>query len=115
MNIKWISESEALPRVAQPVFFMAPKQADNHWTISVACILIRYEEVHPHPVKPGSRWPIEFWWGRPRGSDLVSLVTGNGWWAAMDDIPLPPGAEHRTERGYHFIAQPEDVFVGQGK
>lgn len=113
--MKWISEAEALPKIGQTVLFMAPRQFDTCWDISTARLLVRHEDVHPVPVKPGTRWPVEYSWCRGSGprSD-VCLVTGNGWWAALDDIPLPPGAEHVLDHpGGHYIAQPTPCFIAQ--
>lgn len=111
--LKWISEAEALPPIGQPVLFIDPRQAGEHWDANVACILVDHEAVFPRPVKPGDQWPTQYRWARTYGGDLISLVTGNGWWAWMDEIPLPPGAEHRKERGQHWIAQPTSVFINQ--
>lgn len=113
--LKWISEAEALPRTAQKVLLAHPRQAGEFWDLHVAQILIQYEGVCPMPVKVNTRWPANYWWswGDKTAADL--LVTGNAWWAFLDGLPLPPGAEHATERGYSFIAQPRPVFVGQSK
>jgi hypothetical protein len=115
--MKWISESEALPPIAQTVLLAHPRQAGEFWDITTARLLVRYEGVVPRPVPKGSRWPAEYWWEANRGGSAQSypfLVSGNSWWALLDDIPLPPGAEHRTESGQHYIVQPELVFVPQG-
>lgn len=111
--LKWISEADDLPPIAQPVLFMHPRQFGEFWDMHVACILVRYEGVVPRPVKPGSRWPTEYWWGAKRGEGADNLVTGNGWWARLDGLPLPPGAEHATDREFHYFAQPKPVWVGQ--
>lgn len=106
--MKWISEAEQLPPVAQKVLLAVPRQGGEFWDLKVAQLLIQNEDVTPRPVPPGSRWPTEWYWNSGRDT---TLVTGNSWWALMDDIPLPPGAQHMTERGFHYIAQPEPVFV----
>ena len=112
MPIKWISEADELPHVGETVLLCAPRQHTEFWDIRTACILIRHEGVTPVPVKAGSRWPRDYYWGARRG-DETTMVTGNSYWARLDAIELPPGAEHRTERGQHFIAQPNDIWVGQ--
>lgn len=109
--LKWISEAEALPPIGQPVFYIAPRQAGEHWDVHVARILVHHEAVHPHPVKPGDEWPTDAYWSMGHFNQDHHLITGNGWWAWMDEIPLPPGAEHRKERGQHWIAQPVPVFA----
>jgi hypothetical protein len=115
--LKWISEADALPPIAQPVFLMTPRQSGDFWDMSVACILVDYEGVRPRPIKPGDQWPTTYRWGRTYGGDLISLVTGNAWWALMNEIPLPPGAEHASRVAFgdrqHWFAQPKPVFVGQ--
>lgn len=111
--MKWISEVEALPPAGQPVFYMAPRQADTFWDVKVARLHIRYDGARIRPVKPGDEWPTDFWWSMDHFNSETGLVTGNGWWAWMDDIPLPPGAEHRRERDQHYIAQIGNVFVSQ--
>lgn len=115
--MKWISEADDLPRIAQLVLLAHPRQFSDFWDITTAQLLVRHEGVIPRPVPKGTRWPTEYWWETNRGGSAQShpfLVSGNSWWALLDDIPLPPGAEHRTERGYHYVAQPSLVFVPQG-
>lgn len=114
--MKWVSEAEALPPIGQSVLLMVPRQAGEFWDLHAAGLAADYDGVAPHPVAPGSRWPVKFWWNiSKRGREPV-LVTGNAWWAEASDIPLPPGAEHRRgPRGDHYIAQPERVWVDQGK
>lgn len=114
--MKWISEAEALPQIAQVVLLAHPRQGGTAWDITTAQLLVQYEGVIPRPVPKGSKWPTTYYWETNRGGSVQShpfLVSGNSWWALLDDIPLPPGAEHRTERGYHYVAQPEPVFVTQ--
>lgn len=114
--MKWISEAEALPAIGQVVLLAHPRQSGEFWDITTAQLLVQYEGVFPRPVAKGSRWPTEFYWEANRGGSVKShpfLVSGNSWWALLDDIPLPPGAEHKTERGFHYVAQPLPVFVGQ--
>lgn len=114
--LKWISEAEELPPIAQPVFLMHPRQFDNLWDICVAMILVQYDGVHPRPVPKGSRWPSTYYWGSGRGNNsLTYLVTGNSWWASCRDINLPPGAEHDKDREFDLIFQPELVCVGQDR
>lgn len=111
--MKWISEADDLPKIAQKVLLAVPRQFGEFWDLSVAQLLVRHEGVFPRPVAKGSRWPVDYYWSRD-AKDTI-LVTGNSWWALVNEIPLPPGAEHKTERGYHYIAQPEIVFVSQTK
>lgn len=108
--LTWVSESAALPLVAQSVLLMTPRRAGEFWNINIACILIRYEGVLPRPVEAGAAWPVDYWWGTGPAREIV-MVTGNGWWAPLSSLPLPPGAEHRSERGYDYIAQIGEVFV----
>lgn len=112
-RLKWISESEALPPIGQPVLFMDPRQADSFWDIAVAHLAARHEDVRPQPVEPGSVWPTEYHWASDRAGRDITLVTGNGWWARLDGIELPPGANHETIRDFHCIAQPKPVFIHQ--
>jgi hypothetical protein len=115
--MKWISEADRLPPIAQTVLLAVPRQNDEFWDLTTAKLLVQYEGVAPTPIAKGSRWPTTYWWERNHGGSIKShpcLVTGNAWWTLLDDIPLPPGAEHKTERGHHYIAQPLPVFVTQG-
>lgn len=111
--MKWISEADQLPPIAQPVLLAHPRQTGEFWDLRVAQLLVHHEGVVPRPIKKGERWATDYFWDASRDGRYTTLVTGNSWWALLDDIPLPPGAEHRTERGYHYIAQPTPVFVGQ--
>ena len=113
--MKWISEEHELPRVAQKVLLAVPRQNGEFWDLKVAQLLVRHEDVVPLPVKKGSRWPVEYSWDSSRDGKDVTLVTGNAWWALLDDIPLPPGATHMQDRGFHYIAQPEPVWVPGGR
>ena len=111
----WISEAEALPRIAQHVLFAVPRQMGEFWDISVARLLARHEAVLPIPIKRGDRWASDYYWNRDHFGRDSCLVTGNGWWASMVDLPLPPGAEHEHIRGFDCITQPKDIWIGQRK
>lgn len=111
--LTWISESIALPRIAQDVFLATPRQNGEFWDISIARLLARHEGVHPVPVAAGAEWPTDYYWNRSNNGRDVCLVTGNGWWASMTDIPLPPKAVHKATMGFDFIHQVGDVFVPQ--
>ena|SRR5882757_6504880 len=116
--MKWISEAEALPEIAQTVLLAHPRQHDQFLDITTAKLLVQYEGVVPVPVAKGSKWPSTYYWETNHGGSVKShpyLVSGNSWWTLMDSIPLPPGAEHRLERGHHYIAQPSLIFVPQGQ
>lgn len=116
MVLKWISEAEALPLVAERVFLALPRQQGDFWDVFTARLLLAHEGAVPLPVKPGSRWPTQYWWGRSDQDHDNVLVTGNSWWARLDEIPLPPGAEHYFGgRGEHVILQVGDVWVGQAE
>lgn len=110
--MRWLSEAEEMPKIGQIVLLAVPRQFGALWDLKTAQLLARHEGVVSRPVAPGSRWPTEFWWDAPRGGD-VTLVTGNSWWALLDDIELPPGAQHAFENGFHYVAQPKPVFVEQ--
>jgi hypothetical protein len=115
MMLNWISEAEKLPIIAQHVLLAVPRQVGEFWDLKMAQLLVAHEDVVPLPVAKGSRWPSQWYWDSSRGGDrYVTLVTGNAWWALLNEINLPPGAEHRSERGYYYIAQPLPVFVTQG-
>lgn len=114
-DLVWISESDHLPRVGQMVLFMHPRQAGEFWDIEVKCLLARHEDVMTRAVAAGGQWPTDFHWGNPRSREGTVLVTGNGWWAYMDAIPLPPGAEHRADRGWKNVYQTGDVFIPQSR
>jgi hypothetical protein len=109
--ISWISESEDLPAIGQRVLLATPRQSGEFWDIETAQLLARHEDVRPVPIRPGDRWPTDYYWGR-HGRD-TSLITGNGWWARLDKIPLPPGAAHQIIRGYHCVVQLGEIFVPQ--
>jgi hypothetical protein len=115
--MNWVSEAEELPPIAQPILLAAPRQGGEFWDLTTAQLLVQYEGVVPRPVPKGTRWPTTYYWERNlRGGSANShpiLVTGNAWWALLDEIPLPPGAEHRSERGRHYVVQPQPIFVGQ--
>lgn len=111
--IKWISEETALPRVAQHVLLATPRQMGEFWDLAVAKLLIQHEDVQPVPVRVGERWPTTFYWSRSQLVRDTCLITGNGWWAAMNGIPLPPGAVHHNSQGYDLIQQIGDVFISQ--
>jgi len=110
--MEWKSEAAELPVIAQSVLLAVPRQFGEFWDLKVAQILVRHEGVIPKPIPLGSRWPVDFWWSTGRGPHDTNMVTGNSWWAPLDEIPLPPGAEHKIIRGYHIIAQPTSVWVG---
>lgn len=111
--MKWISEAEQLPEIAQKVLLAHPRQTGEFWDLHVAQLLVRHEGVVPRPIAKGDRWATEYFWDWSNDGRGTVLVTGNSWWARMDEIPLPPGAEHQTIRGFHCIVQPTPVFVGQ--
>lgn len=114
--MKWISEAEQLPPIAQNVLLAVPRQFVEFWDLTTAKLLVQYEGVTPLPISKGQKWPTTYWWERNHGGSIKRhpcLITGNAWWTLLDAIPLPPGAEHRTERGHHYIAQPSPVFVMQ--
>jgi hypothetical protein len=112
--MKWISEEVGLPPIGQTILLAHPRQTGEFWDLTTAMLLVKYEGVHPVPVLRGGRWPTTYYWETSRGrASHPFLVTGNNWWALLDDIPLPPGAEHKRDREYHYISQPELLFVGQ--
>jgi hypothetical protein len=111
--MKWISEAEKLPPIAQKVLLAHPRQIGEFWDIRTAQLLVQYEGVAPVPVKRGDRWPTTYWWGSEGSDRSMFLVTGNSWWTLLDTIPLPPGAEHRKDREFAYVAQPNPVWVGQ--
>lgn len=114
LALHWISEENALPRIGQMVLLATPRQARELWDIETATLQARHEDVVARPVKRGSLWPTDYYWGyQGRGGN--SLITGNGWWARLDAIPLPPRAEHASHNGYTFVRQIGDVFVQQGR
>jgi hypothetical protein len=110
--INWISEESALPHVGEVVLRCHPRQFEEFWNMDVAQLLIRHEGVIPIPVPRGSKWPIDYYWCRRGETRSTSLVTGNGWWARFEGLPLPPMAEHRRgRRGEHYIAQTGEAFI----
>lgn len=58
----------------------------------------------PHPVRKGELWPTEFYWSYGT-QQQTCLVTGNAYWASLDSINLPPGAEHYRDKVSHAIKQ----------
>lgn len=114
--LKWIGECEALPKIGQSILLATPRQRGEFWDLWVARLLARHEDVFPMPVVAGGDWPTDYYWERNGGTRDTCLVTGNGWWASLTDIPLPPGATHSgDERGYHYIRQIGDVFVPKAR
>jgi hypothetical protein len=67
-------------------------------------VLVRYEGVVPLPVRKGTRWPVDYFWSDGRTNSNV-LITGNAYWASLDGINLPPGAEHFNDARSHAIKQ----------
>lgn len=118
-KLNWISEGDDLPPIAQPVLLCVPRQHEEFWDLRVACILVRHEGVVPIPVKAGSTWPTNYYWGSPARStsNETRLVTGNAWWAFYDAINLPPRALHSRmgPRSDRVILQDGDVWVDQGR
>lgn len=110
-TLVWISEAERLPRIGQHVLVAIPRQMGDFWDLSVRCILARHEDVIPRPVCAGDEWPVDYYWGLPTARGENCLVTGNGYWASLESIPLPLGAAHDAERGFTFVRQIGDVFV----
>jgi hypothetical protein len=84
--LTWISEEDHLPVVGQSVLLASPRRDGEWWDMKVACILIHHEGVIPLPIKRGSKWATQYYWGSPRGADRSSdkLITGNNWWAYLD-------------------------------
>lgn len=112
MTLKWISEGDELPKVGQTVLLAHPRQGGEFWNLRTVELLTAHEGVFTRPVKAGSRWPTTYWWSSSRDGRSTFLVTGNNWWAMLDQIALPPGAEHMTDKcGYRYVAQPEPVWV----
>ena len=108
--LTWISEATALPKIGQVVFLATPRQSGEFWDISAARLSSAHEDVSPRPVSAGERWPTDFFWSRSHIGGDTSLVTGNGWWASMVSIPLPPGAVHCAEGGYDLVRQAGECF-----
>lgn len=106
--MKWISEAHQLPKVGQPVLLAHPKQDYDLWEMNIVALHIRHEGVTPKPVAKGSEWPTEYHWSPLRDHLTITFVTGNSWWAQLDDIELPPGAVHVAERGFHLVRKTPD-------
>ncbi len=100
-DLTWISEGDRLPRIGQQVLLAKPRQCDDVWFIATVHLLARHEDVVARPVKPGDQWPLDYYWSRGRGDNV--LLTGEGWWASLAGLPLPPGAEHASLHGYDFV------------
>lgn len=115
MKFEWRSEANELPPIAQKVMFAVPRQFGEFWDLHIAQLLVRHEAVIALPVPKGSRWPTDFWWSTGRDSRDTHLVTGNGWWAPLDKINLPPGAKHLFDGRFHYVSQPKSIFVSQTK
>jgi hypothetical protein len=116
--LEWISEAEALPPIAEKVLLAHPRQSGEVWDIETARLLARHEDVRPLPIQPGGQWPTDFYWSRCEHGSTI-LVTGNGWWARLDRIVLPPGAEQAYGPaglgGGHYVRQIGAVFIPQGR
>ena len=104
-GIEWISETTELPKVAHSVLLATPRQFDEFWDIRHAQLLIGHEGVVPGPIPAGSRWRSDQYWQVGRRQGEIVLITGNSWWSHINQIPLPPGAEHRTRNGQHLIVK----------
>lgn len=116
MTLEWISEGDNLPIIGNDVLVALPRPLGEFWDVRVGMLLARHEDVVPRPVRPGSQWSVDFYWDFGRaGRDIISLVTGNGWWASLAGLSLPPNARHENIRGYDCIVQVGDVFVPQGE
>lgn len=102
--LEWISEEERLPIIAQRVLLLSPRQGGEWWDPRIAMILVRHEGVVPHPVRKGEVWPVDFFWNYG-GQQQTALVTGNAFWASLENINLPPGAEHYTDKHSRAIRQ----------
>lgn len=102
----WFSEAEKLPEIAETVMLASPRSSGDFWDLRLAMILVRHEGVVPMPVPNESKTPVDFYWAPDGDIRKSRLVTGRQWWARLDTINLPPGAEHaRGRRGEHFIRQ----------
>lgn len=100
----WTRETVALPKIAQPVLLIRPGHNTNsYWLAHVACILVRHEDVTPHPINIGDEMPSDFYWSPGFFSTDVALVTGDGYWAPLNNIALPDGLEHKQSRGRDYI------------
>lgn len=107
-KLEWISEEDRLPIIAQRVLLLTPRQGGGWWDPRIMMILVRHEGVIPSPVRKGSRWPVEYFWSDGRTTSTV-LVTGNGYWASLESINLPPGAEHYTDKHSRAIKQADGL------
>lgn len=103
IEMKWTSESEALPEIAQDVFYTKPRADGKFWRIYIACILCRHEDVQPEPVEPGERMPTDYYWSKSGYSGDRFLLDGRGWWAPITGIDMPPGAAHQNINGFDCI------------
>lgn len=112
--LDWISEGERLPPIAQKVLLLKPRQGGGWWDPCVAMILVRHEGVAPYPIRKGDRWPVDFFWAHGPGDRSHVLVTGNAFWASLESINLPPGAEHYNGAHSHAIKQADGFqYVSQ--
>ncbi|MBL4838151.1 MAG: hypothetical protein JKY34_11305 [Kordiimonadaceae bacterium] len=115
MMLNWISEAEKLPVIGQSILLMTPRQSGQWWDTKVAQILVRHEDVIPNPViARNSSWPTEYWWASGERYSDTTLITGNGYWASMEDLPLPPGAVPYFEGDYHAVKQIGECFITKG-
>jgi len=113
--IEWRSEEDALPKIGQSVLLASLRQLGEYWDLSSSMILVKHEGVVPRPIRKGSAWPTDFWWGDGRDPKNIRLITGNAWWASWTDISLPPGAVHKSIRGYDVIEQIGTIFIPQNR
>jgi hypothetical protein len=113
-ELLWVSESKDLPRIGQTVLLATPRQDGEFWDIATATLLARHENVIPLPVQPGQGfWPTDYYWSRGSHNRDTCLVTGNGWWASLANIALPPMAEHGSHNGYDFVRQVGRAFISK--
>lgn len=109
--LKWVSEEDRLPKIGQKVLLLSPRQGGGWWDPSIAMILVRYEGVVPLPINKGAKWPVNYYWSDGR-TNSHTLITGNAYWAALDEINLPPGAEHYSDVYGHEFQQVGFEWVG---
>lgn len=113
---EWYSEQTKLPRIGERVFICRPREDVDLWDIHVGFLAADHEGVVARPVPTGTKWPTQYYWvfGPVRmGTNYTCLITGNGWWAPLSAISLPPGARHQIEHGYSVIrgeALPHEDF-----